>query len=101
MALNWLDEFGRPLHPYQDAAPVAKPAGAILVDGVQVADTLQCVHCGRHWIPQKGSGRVRGYCLHCQGPVCGPGCVTCVPLEQRFEQAERQARWLAAREETG
>lgn len=51
--------------------------------------TLQCVHCGGHWIPQPGSGRVRGWCSNCHGPICGPGCVVCVPTEQLLENIER------------
>lgn len=43
--------------------------------------TLQCVHCGGHWIAQPGSGRIRGFCQNCMGPVCGPGCAACVPTD--------------------
>jgi len=50
--------------------------------------TLQCVHCGRHWVPRPGSGITRGYCLRCNGPVCGPGCAECVPAEQQLENIE-------------
>lgn len=34
-------------------------------------DTLQCVHCDKHWIVEPGSGRQRGWCVKCNGPVCG------------------------------
>jgi hypothetical protein len=51
--------------------------------------TLQCVHCGGHWVPQPGSGRVRGFCQNCMGPVCGPGCAACVPTEQLLENIEK------------
>lgn len=77
-------------HSYQDALAVRKPGGAILLDGVQVADTLQCVHCGGHWVPRAGSGTVRGWCPRCSGPVCGPTCAACVPFEQRLDRAERR-----------
>lgn len=50
--------------------------------------TLQCAHCGGHWIPAPGSGRVRGWCQRCAGPVCGPGCAECVPAEQLLENIE-------------
>lgn len=73
---------------YPNAEPVAKPSGAILLDGRHVADTLQCVHCGRHWVPQAGSGKIRGYCRSCDGPVCGPSCAACVPFEQMLERIE-------------
>lgn len=51
--------------------------------------TLQCAHCGGHWVPQPGSGRIRGFCQRCCGPVCGPGCAACVPLEQLLENYEQ------------
>lgn len=53
-----------------------------------VTSTLQCVHCGQHWTPQPGSGKVRGFCRNCMGPVCGPGCAECVPQEQLVENLE-------------
>lgn len=53
------------------------------------AATLQCVHCGGHWIVVPGSKRVRGYCMNCNGPICGPDCQTCVPVEQLLENMER------------
>lgn len=74
------------------ARSVSRPAGAIIVDGQQVADTLQCVHCQAHWVPVRGSGRVRGWCSNCQGPVCGPRCAACTPFERRMDEAERAAR---------
>ena len=52
------------------------------------AATLQCVHCGRHWVPAPGSGRLRGYCAKCDGPVCGPDCLECVPHERQLENLE-------------
>lgn len=78
---------------YRDALPVAKPAGHILIDGVTVADTLQCVHCNGHWVPIRGSGIVRGFCTNCMGPVCGPRCAACTPFERRLDQAEKRGRW--------
>lgn len=55
---------------------------------VYEAATLRCVHCGGHWVPQPGSGRVRGFCARCNGPFCGPGCQKCVPAEQQLENME-------------
>lgn len=48
-------------------------------------DTLQCVHCMKHWIVEPGSGRQRGWCLKCSGPLCGAEkCMTrCVPFEAK------------------
>jgi hypothetical protein len=50
---------------------VQKPSGAILTDGQESAYTLQCGHCGTQWVPQKGSGKVRGFCTKCNEPLCG------------------------------
>jgi hypothetical protein len=53
---------------------------------VTTAPTLQCVHCGCHWTPQPGSGRVRGFCMECHGPLCGkPGCAHCVHWQQKLD----------------
>lgn len=54
-----------------------------------VVGTLQCCHCGGHWVPRPGSGTVRGFCQNCNGPVCGPGCAACVPAEQMLENIEK------------
>lgn len=53
------------------------------------ARTLQCVHCGGHWVPRPGSGIERGFCTRCNGPVCGRGCAECVPAEQMLENIEQ------------
>jgi hypothetical protein len=75
--------------PYPDAVSVHRPSGFILQDGQTVADTLMCVHCGTHWVPRKGSGIVRGWCMSCSGPVCGPRCRVCVPMEKMLDLAEK------------
>jgi hypothetical protein len=65
--------------------------GAILLDGKHVADTLQCVHCSGHWISVTGSGKRRGWCLHCKGPLCGSHrCDICIPFESRLEGWEQR-----------
>jgi hypothetical protein len=51
-------------------------------------ETAQCRHCGGHFPITPGSGRVRGYCTNCRGPVCGPQCAACVPTEQLLENLE-------------
>ena len=74
----------------------AKPSGHITVsgpEGLVEADTLQCVHCGGHWVVSPGSGKVRGYCGKCNGPVCGPGGSGCVPFEKRLEIVEGGGSW--------
>jgi hypothetical protein len=51
-----------------------RPAGHIIIvgDGPKIeADTLQCVHCGKHWVVVRGSGRRRGFCMRCNGVTCG------------------------------
>lgn len=49
-------------------------------------DTMQCVHCMKHWIVQPGSGIRRGWCTHCNGPLCGADkCFKCVPFEKKVE----------------
>lgn len=50
--------------------------------------TYQCVHCGGHWEGRPGSGRTRGWCMQCNGPVCGPVCSTCVPYALQLENLE-------------
>jgi hypothetical protein len=77
---------------------VAAPAGlrsGILIstpfdsDRVVICDTVQCCHCGRQWVYQKGSGRKRGFCLRCKGITCGnANCDACVPFEQQLENSE-------------
>lgn len=49
---------------------------------------LQCVHCGGQFPHQPGSGKIRGFCMNCNGPVCGPGCAECVPVEQYLSNLE-------------
>ncbi len=55
--------------------------------------TLQCKHCGRHWVPQPGSGRKRGFCTVCMGPTCGPKCLAgvsaCIPQELLVQNIEK------------
>jgi hypothetical protein len=66
-----------------------KEGGVILQDGVQIASTTQCVHCGGHFIMQKGSGKIRGFCTKCHGVTCGKiGCCKCIPFEKKLDLAE-------------
>jgi hypothetical protein len=61
-------------------------SGYITIDGKEVASCVQCVHCGGHYIPRPGSGIKRGYCLNCQGPLCGgPRCRECIPFQKKLE----------------
>lgn len=76
-------------------APPNRHRGGVLIStpqggGPAVArDTVACCHCGRHWVWEPGSGRVRGWCLRCAGLTCGsPRCCACVPVEQWLENVE-------------
>lgn len=66
--------------------------GAIISDGRQIASTLQCCHCGRHFVSRKGSGVVRGFCLSCGHVTCGASkCDICIPFEKQLGIIERNA----------
>ena len=56
---------------------------------VQEIKTLQCVHCGGVWYPRPGSGRIRGWCMNCNGVVCGPGCAECIPTDLLLTNMEK------------
>lgn len=65
--------------------------GAIVVDGREIGSTLQCCHCGGHFVSVKGSGARRGYCLRCGGVTCGsPACDTCKPHEVQLLEMEKR-----------
>lgn len=55
-------------------------------------DTMQCSHCMKHWRVIPGSGQHRGWCLKCNGPLCGAQkCMTeCVPF---LKKVEGEAPW--------
>lgn len=60
---------------YSDAKHERRPHGIIFVDGKEVATTLQCDHCGGHFVSRKGSGHRRDFCLKCNSVCCGsPRC---------------------------
>ena len=67
-----------------------KQHGALISNGIEVATTLQCPHCGGHFISYKGSGIQRTYCLKCSGVTCGrPECYECFPIEKQLDMAEK------------
>jgi len=67
-----------------------KPSGYILLDDKEVAATLQCCHCGGHFVSIKGSGKKRGFCMCCMRVTCGAaGCDHCVPFDRRLELYEK------------
>lgn len=75
------------------AKAVRNPKGHMIVDGAVVADTLQCCHCGGHWVPVHGSGRRRGWCMSCGSPTCGARqCDECVPTDLLLQRIEGTAK---------
>lgn len=66
---------------YSDAQHERKPHGIVIVDGKEVAVTLQCPHCAAHFVSRKGSGHRRTFCLKCMAVTCGnPVCDPCRPF---------------------
>lgn len=77
---------------YADARHERKPHGHFFIDGVERGVSLQCPHCGGHFLSVKGSGATRGFCTRCAAVTCGnPGCNACVPFEKWLEAVERAA----------
>ena len=59
--------------------------GKTLTEGI-----MQCVHCGKHWVPQPGSGVTRGFCRNCMGPLCSAECAQhCVSFEKQLDAYEK------------
>ena len=81
---------------YKNAQHLRRPSGHILIDGIMVADTRRCSHCGGHYISIKGSGIRRGFCWYCMGETCGSiNCDKCEPLEKKLlaiEKADKERR---------
>lgn len=66
---------------YSDAKHERHPHGVIIVDGKEVATTLQCPHCSEHFISRKGSGHRRAFCMKCMAVTCGKlECDPCRPF---------------------
>ena len=74
-----------------DPEYVRNPGGHIIVDGQDIAMTIQCVHCNCQWVPIRGSGKTRGFCLNCKGPICGKQeCIgTCLPWEKKLDNDDK------------
>ena len=65
--------------------------GAIVEDGIEVASTFQCPHCGGHdyWM----RGDPVDMCLKCMRRVCKKAqCQVCIPWEKQMERIEAAAR---------
>lgn len=70
---------------------MAHEHGGIIVEGVQIASTLQCPHCGAHFESRPGSGTRRCFCTRCRAVTCGQAaCDACIPIEARLEFVEGQ-----------
>lgn len=66
--------------------------GSIIIDGREVANTVQCCHCAGHFLYQRGSGTTRGFCTRCSQITCGkPECDPCRPFEKWLEMVERKS----------
>lgn len=80
----------------RSTAPAGQRSGILVStpqdsDRVVTADTVACIHCGYNWVWQPGSGKRRGFCMKCNGLVCGrPACVQlgCVHREQLLDNIE-------------
>ena len=63
--------------------------GGLMADGKQIASTLQCPHCGGHFVSIAGSGIRRTYCVRCKKVTCGQfSCDECIPFEAKLEFIE-------------
>ena len=81
---------------YQNREACRRPHGhfQIVGDGYRIdGDTLQCCHCGKQFIPVKGSGIERGFCMTCHDVTCGdPICnKRCLPQEKFLQMVEKNA----------
>lgn len=66
-----------------------RPKGHFIVDGKEMADTVQCCHCNMHFVSIKGSGKRRGFCMECMAVTCGQRkCDRCVPFEKKLDLYE-------------
>ena len=77
-------------NPYADAQHERSPHGVIVIDGQEVASTLQCPHCGQHFVSSKGSGATRSFCMVCKGVTCGgQDCLNHETWQAKLERMER------------
>ena len=76
-----------------EPAHVRRAHGAMMSDGMEIASTLQCCHCGSHFLSKKGSGARRTFCFKCMEVTCGRyECDPCFPYEKQMEMMERSRR---------
>lgn len=71
---------------FGDAKHESRAHGAWIVDGIEVAATLQCPHCGAQFVSVRGSGAQRMWCSSCGDLTCGaPQCNVCTPFRKELE----------------
>ncbi len=78
---------------YKNSVSERNPSGTIIIDGQDVANTMQCCHCGKHFISVRGSGKIRGFCTCCMQITCGATeCNPCIPFERKVDEYEKGKR---------
>ena len=83
----WIPKDFRTIDDYSDAQHEPHPHGIIFQNGVEVASTMQCCHCGAHYVSRKGSGIRRGFCLRCMQVTCGKQeCIECKPFAAELDR---------------
>jgi len=94
MARLWIPGQLQPhqiVDDYSDAQHERKPHGVIIVDGKEVASTLQCPHCSAHFVSRKGSGHRRTFCMRCRAVTCGKlACDPCRPFAAELEDFQNR-----------
>ena len=77
---------------FHSAPDFRKEASVIQLteDGSTILEVgmVMCCHCGGHFERESGSGIVRGFCMNCNGHVCGPGCAECVNYEKQLDMLD-------------
>lgn len=74
----------------QEAQFERRASGHIILEGKEIASTLQCCHCNRHFISIRGSGITRGFCLGCMKVTCGSAkCDEHVAFEKKLDLYEK------------
>lgn len=58
-------------YPGARSAPSNAPGGVLLSENADIAQTVQCCHCGCHFLYIKGSGKFRSHCIECNRMTCG------------------------------
>jgi tetratricopeptide (TPR) repeat protein len=75
---------------------MGKSHGTWIVDGVEVASTLQCPHCGKHMPSTHDPGK-RWFCFHCGDLVCEDAdCRVCDPYLAKLDRTAKESRRLIA-----